>query len=190
MSHNTDNLYPSIKNEKTHQPEEQEIEVDLQNFNQAHLCEHEFEDGALCQMVAPSGEHFCRWHATAADRLERRYKYEKRRSKTAIKELIIPSIEDQYSLQLAIHEVMDAIIDGRADSRRAGHLLYALQISQNNIRKHFYFPRVRLTEGLLETCLEEQLEQERKAQRERGAMGKKPPQSISIASVIKEDTKA
>jgi hypothetical protein len=173
---------------KNSQTSEEQIEFDLYNFNEIHLCEHQFEDGAFCHMVAPAGDHFCRWHATADDRLQRRFKYDKRRSKFAIKELIIPLIEDQYSLQLAIHEVMDAIIDGRVDQRRAGHLLYALQISQNNIRGHFHFPRVRLTEALLETSLEEQLEEERKAQRERDVIRKKPPQSLKVPADLKEGT--
>jgi hypothetical protein len=100
----------------------------------------------------------------------------------AIKELVIPTIEDSYSLQVAIHAVMDAIIDGRADHGRAGHLLYALQISQNNIRGSFRFPRTRFTESHLEDLLQDELRAEREAERERAEKRKlkKPPQSIKI----------
>jgi hypothetical protein len=162
--------------------DEEEVNLDFYNRNTSHLCEHLFADGAFCKMVAPKGEQFCHWHATAEDREERRYKYEKRRSKTAIKGLIIQTIEDSYSLQLAIHEVMDAIIDGRADRTRAAQLLYALQISQNNIKGHFRFPRIRFNEFHLESLLEEQLKEEGKEKAERETLGKKPPQSITVAT--------
>jgi hypothetical protein len=168
-------LVSEIRNQLNQNQNEEEVEVNLFDRNNSHLCEHLFADGAFCKMVAPRDEQFCHWHATAEDREERRYKYEKRRSKTAIKGLIIQTIEDSYSLQLAIHEVMDAIIDGRADRTRAAQLLYALQISQNNIKGHFRFPRTRFNHMDLESLLEEE---QLKNNKEREALGKKPPQSI------------
>jgi hypothetical protein len=158
----------------------EEDEIDLENFEKLHSCQHVFHDGNDCLNVADPYEHFCRWHKTSADREARRITYSKRRNKNAIRDLNLPMIEDAESLQLAIHEVLDAIIDGRANDRRAGHLLYGLQISQNNIKDRLHFTRMKYSVFNLMNDLEEALEKRKAiglAQAPRPQEKKKSPES-------------
>lgn len=157
---------------------EHEEDIDFTDINQAHACEHVFHDGNTCMHVAPPGEQFCRWHDTAAKREERRMQWAaKRRNRKAIPDLDIPTIEDPQSLQIAIHEVMDAIIDGRLTDRRAGWLLYGLQLSRSNIKYHLHNPKMRYSLFNLIDDLEEDAKEKR--------ANKKRPQSITPSEVAK-----
>ena len=50
--------------------------------------------------------------------------------------IMLPPLEDSCGLQIALHEVLDAIVHQRIDSKRAGLLLYGLQIAaQLNARR-------------------------------------------------------
>lgn len=48
--------------------------------------------------------------------------------------LELPLLEDANAIQVAIQEIMQAILDRRIDSKRAGLLLYSLQLASSNIR--------------------------------------------------------
>jgi hypothetical protein len=169
-----------------------ELEVDLHDIKRDHLCFHTFHNGSFCDEVAMAGQRYCRWHSTAADRLARRVKASKRRTKEAIRDLLIPMIEDVYSHQIAVQEVMDAIIDGRLVDNRAAHLLYALQLAQNNIRKTMYFSHDKYTSASLENTLKEQLIEKlaakyRHADTEKRTAKKKPPQSEPAPSAVEKE---
>jgi hypothetical protein len=168
-----------------------EEDIDLNNFNEVHECEHVFHDGNSCMNVAGPQQHFCRWHRTAAEREERRISYaSRRRNKDQIEDLEIPTIEDPESLQIAIHEVMDAIIDGRLKNHQAGHLLYGLQLSLSNVKRRLHFPRTKYSVFNLINDLEEAFEErklEKQAAQERRALKKKPPQSVKLTD-LKEDS--
>ena len=165
---------------------EVEEEIDVTDISKPHACTHMFHDGNTCMNVAAPGEDFCFWHDTAAKREERRMHWAaKRRHKKAIPDLDIPTIEDPESLQIAIHEVMDAIIDGRLTDRRAGWLLYGLQLSRSNIKYQLKFNKMRYSLFNLMDDLEEEAE-ERKALRAE----KKLPQSASPEAEKEESTTA
>jgi hypothetical protein len=163
--------------------ETEEEDISLYNREDYHLCEHVFHDGSECQCVAGANHKYCHWHTTSEQRLARRTKYAKRRTKNSILGLVIPNIEDAYSLQVAVHEVIDAIVEGRVKDRSAGHLLYALQISQNNLKGKIALPTHRRSKLELKFFLETQLEDQREAERTRARerANKKPPQPARIA---------
>jgi len=48
--------------------------------------------------------------------------------------LELPLLEDANAVQVAIQEIMQAILDRRIDNKRAGLLLYSLQLASSNIR--------------------------------------------------------
>jgi len=48
--------------------------------------------------------------------------------------LTLPLLEDANAIQLTIQEIMQAILDRRIDSKRAGLLLYSLQLASSNVR--------------------------------------------------------
>ena len=52
--------------------------------------------------------------------------------------LALPVLEDAHSIQVAITQIMGLIISGDLDSKKAGHLLYALQIASSNLRHMRY----------------------------------------------------
>lgn len=169
-----------------------EEKIDMYDKTNLHLCGHKFHDGASCRCIARRNQRYCHWHTTSLQREARRVQHAKLRNKGAIRDMVIPTIEDPYSLQIAIHEVMDAIIDGRVKDRRAGHLLYALQLSQSNIRQKLELDSHRWGELELELYLESELEEKREAEklrRERREM-KKQPKSVPAPAAITEVTSA
>jgi hypothetical protein len=162
--------------------EVEEDDINLYNHEDYHLCEHVFHDGSECQCVAGAHHKYCHWHTTSAQRLARRTKYSNRRTKNSIPGLVIPTIEDPYSHQIAVHEVIDAIIEGRIKERSAGHLLYALQIAQNNLKGKIALPTHRRSKLELKWFLQAGLEDQREAENAQPCANKKPPQSAKPAA--------
>jgi len=159
-------------------------EVSITDINREHVCRHEFHDGSNCLGVAEAHQLYCRWHRTADERHQRRTSARSQRKGQAVLDFDLPMIEDPASLQIAIQEVLDAIVDGRIKDRQAGHLLYGLQISQNNVKGNLYIRRRRYDISDLLDDLEEQQQViaaaklERQKRREQN---KKPPQSATVA---------
>jgi hypothetical protein len=149
---------------------------DINDFESVHVCAHVFQDGSSCMNVAGPRQHYCRWHRTAAEREERLVAFSKRKNKNAIPDLDIPTIEDPESLQIAIHEVMDAIIDGRLEGRRA--------VSLSNVKRKLHFIRDRYSVfNLIDDLDEAQKEREQKKQEAAAKRAnKKPPQSAKPAA--------
>src|SRR5271170_5861131 len=86
------------------------------------------------------------------------------------------SLEDRGSIQLALSEIVTAIAESRIDPRRAGILLYALQIASSNA-KHQY--EIVCADSVDETVVTEQGE-------EMALEGAKagPPEEESLATLL------
>jgi hypothetical protein len=57
---------------------------------------------------------------------------------SSMDDITLPMLEDSASIQVAISQIVAALLSSRLDARRAGLLLYALQIASQNIdRKSF-----------------------------------------------------
>jgi hypothetical protein len=103
-----------------------------------YQCRHIFTDGRRCAsptLRSPGGhEPFCYYHHTtrgAASMTPREPPSGNRRSS-----FTLPLPEDRSSIQHSIGEVLRRIAANEIDSRRAGLLLYGLQIASLNLKKN------------------------------------------------------
>jgi hypothetical protein len=95
-------------------------------------CRHIFTDGHRCGSPSLRNELFCYYHHTTR-RPIRHSEIEAREGHRATFNLPIP--EDRSAIQLAIGEVLQRIAANDIDPRRAGLLLYGLQIASLNLPK-------------------------------------------------------
>jgi hypothetical protein len=93
-------------------------------------CRHVFTAGHRCASPCLRHEPFCYHHHTTrrpvANPAARR-----RRSTT----FTLPELEDRASIQLALGEILQRIAANDLDPKRAGHLLYGLQIAASLLPK-------------------------------------------------------
>jgi hypothetical protein len=92
----------------------------LVNATQAPRCQHIKVNGTRCGSPARHGRDHCCFHDSAARRNG---------------EFVLPIVEDAASLQLALNQVMQALIDKLIDQKTANTLLYALQIASANLKQ-------------------------------------------------------
>ena len=92
-----------------------------------HECRHIMPSGNKCKSPALRESAFCYYHVNL------------RRAtgpKGVFDSIELPPLEDSCGLQIALAQVLDAVIHQRIDSKRAGLLLYGLQIAaQLNARR-------------------------------------------------------
>jgi hypothetical protein len=93
-----------------------------------YKCRHIFLDGRRCGSPSLRREEFCYYHHTtrgaAADLRDRRAR---------MCEFELPPLEDRSSVLAAIAEVLQRIAACAIDNKRAGLLLYGLQIASLNL---------------------------------------------------------
>ncbi len=89
-------------------------------------CRHIFPDGHRCGSPSLRHEHFCYYHHTTRAQFKRpedpgapRYR----------EPFTLPIIEDRTSLQTALNQILQGIVTSELDCKRAGLLLYGLQIA-------------------------------------------------------------
>ncbi len=103
------------------------------------LCNHMKANGVWCGSPALRGHSYCHFH------------HQWRETKPNLKPeaqppaVELPLLEDANAIQVALQRVMQAILDGRLDNRKAGLLLYALQTAASNL-KNTFFEHPRLTQ--------------------------------------------
>ena len=91
-------------------------------------CRHIHADGRRCGSASLRGEEFCYFHHTSRKPVGNP---RARRSRAASFDLPLP--EDRAAIQLSIGEVLRRIASNQIDPRRAGLLLYGLQIASINL---------------------------------------------------------
>jgi hypothetical protein len=101
----------------------------MSNLPVRYHCRHVHLSGHRCGSPALRGEPFCYLHHTTRNPAPRPSPV-----------FQIPQLEDRATLQLAIAEVLARIAAGTLDPKRAGLLLYGLQIAQNNLPPHHFTP--------------------------------------------------
>jgi hypothetical protein len=89
------------------------------------LCRHIKTNGKRCQSPALVGTAFCYYHTRTHMMAAPNY--------LKFDDLKLPLLEDSASVQVAISKITDAFACSRIDARRAGLLLYAVQIASQNI---------------------------------------------------------
>lgn len=94
-------------------------------------CDHIKTNGAVCGAQRLRGCNFCYWHHKARVRLR---KHPGRPSQEATG-IVLPLLEDANSIQIALQQITQAVLDGRLDNKRAGLILYSLQLALTNVHR-------------------------------------------------------
>src|SRR5271170_2375744 len=132
-------------------------------------CRHIKTSGGKCGSPALRGRPYCYYHSRLKERAA-----QPRSPYLAIE--LPASLEDRGSIQLALSEIVTAIAESRIDPRRAGILLYALQIASSNAKHQ---DEIVCADSVDETVVTEQGE-------EMALEGAKagPPQEESLATLL------
>jgi hypothetical protein len=99
-----------------------------QTTTKRYQCRHIFTDGHRCGSPCLRHEEFCYYHHTTRRPVE---DLVQRRSRQSRFDLPLP--EDRSAIQCSIGEVLRRIASNEIDSKRAGLLLYGLQIASLNL---------------------------------------------------------
>jgi hypothetical protein len=92
-----------------------------------HECRHIMPSGSKCKSPALHESAFCYYHVNLRKSAA---------PKGTFDSIKLPPLEDSCGLRIALNEVLYAVVHQRIDSKRAGLLLYGLQIAaQLNARR-------------------------------------------------------
>ncbi len=95
-------------------------------------CEHVKANGHFCGSPAMRGRNYCFFHIIDIGRRLRLQRYAAHGLQAPPIEL--PLLEDAASIQLALMQVTDALLNGTLDRKTAGLVLYSLQTASSNLR--------------------------------------------------------
>ena len=95
-----------------------------------YQCRHIFTDGRRCASPCLRQQEFCYYHHTTRRPVANQTQRRSRRST-----FHLPLPEDRSAIQASIGEVLQRIAANQIDPRRAGLLLYGLQIASLNLPK-------------------------------------------------------
>lgn len=105
-------------------------------------CEHVRANGEFCGSPALRGRNYCFFHLT---QLGRRLRAERARAVASQLDqpesvlLELPVLEDANSIQIALMQVIDAVLNKRLDAKSGGVVLYGLQTASSNLRRGVTF---------------------------------------------------
>jgi hypothetical protein len=95
-------------------------------------CKHVKSNGEFCGSPALRGRDYCYFYLTV---LGRRLRMQKHIMKGENHHLQLPTLEDGDSIQMALMQVMEALLRDQIDNKLAGLLLYGLQIASSNLQQ-------------------------------------------------------
>jgi hypothetical protein len=102
----------------------------MSDTTKRYQCRHIFTDGRRCGSPCLKQEEFCYYHHTTRRPVQN---LRARRVRQAEFDLEIP--EDRGAIQISIGEVLRRIARNEIDPKRAGLLLYGLQIASLNLAR-------------------------------------------------------
>jgi hypothetical protein len=103
-------------------------------------CRHIMPSGARCHSPALREKPYCFYHMKLHRlEVEETAPQSSKNRKKRDTPLEITTVEDPGAVQLALTRVLDAIASERLDPRRAGQLLYGLQIAASLAMRHQQF---------------------------------------------------
>jgi hypothetical protein len=94
-------------------------------------CDCVKPNGHFCGSLALRGRDYCYFHLTCVGR---KLRAEKQHMMAAEPGFDLPPLEDINSIQVALMQVMDALVHHRIGTKVSGQLLYALQMATTNIK--------------------------------------------------------
>ncbi len=104
------------------------------------LCSHIMQNGAICEAVALRESDYCYFHHRTRERERRRLRLGGPPQANANTGIELPLLEDNNSIQIALQQVLEALLDRRIDPRRAALMLYGLQTAIGNLRHTRFEP--------------------------------------------------
>jgi hypothetical protein len=107
-------------------------------------CKHVKANGEFCGSPALRGRAHCYFHLTV---LGRRLRTQKHIMQGENHYLQLPTLEDANSIQMALMQVMEALLRDQIDNKLAGLLLYGLQIASSNLQQGANFAQGRKRHG-------------------------------------------
>ena len=110
----------------------EKLRENLESADRAPRCEKVREDGTVCGSPQMRGYRYCYAH--------------ERMLQTQSQKLELPAVEDANGIQMAIMRVQKALIDDEISEKKAGLLLYSLQMASSNL-KHTTFTAERQSGG-------------------------------------------
>lgn len=93
-------------------------------------CRHIRVNGLRCGAVSLRGESLCYYHHSS-----HRRRHQPPTGDPEREHIPVPLIEDRASIQIALNDIIARIATNAIDPRRAGLILYALQIASSNLPK-------------------------------------------------------
>ncbi len=93
------------------------------------LCNHIKTNGSVCESPALHDQEYCYFHTAQRQRIRRQ-----RRAARLNLPFQLPLLEDAASIQMAISDVLNALLAHQIDHKTAGLLLYGLQTAAVNVR--------------------------------------------------------
>jgi hypothetical protein len=93
-------------------------------------CDHLKEDGVYCDSPALRGQNFCYFHL---DLRARRMQAAQARRRGETCRFHFPVLEDMHAVQASLTLVLDALADDRIEPKRAGLMLYTLQLASTSL---------------------------------------------------------
>ncbi len=119
-------------------------------------CHHLKTNGLWCGSPALRGAAYCYFH-------EQWHRHRPRRRRSGQPPVLdLPLLEDANAIQIALQQVVQAIVNDELETRRAALLLYALQTASFNLKRTQFEP-VKLMENARWAALREQNEREKVA---------------------------
>ena len=129
----------------------EKLRQNLERADRAPRCEKVREDGTVCGSPQMKGYRYCYAH--------------ERMLQMQSQKLELPALEDANGIQMAIMRVQKALIDDEISEKKAGLLLYSLQMASSNL-KHTTFTDEQEGSGDGDGCgAGERREHERRHQR-------------------------
>ena len=104
------------------------------NTKKISQCEHIKANGLRCGSPALRERRYCYFHFCAHDLRRRRRQHPNA-------PFVLPLLEDANSIQMAIQQVAEAVLEERIDNKRAGLLLFALQTAASNLKNTDFEPK-------------------------------------------------
>ena len=94
-------------------------------------CQHIKTNGTQCGSPALRNQEFCHYHREARPE---RVEVCGENGQTC-GQVLVPVFEDASSIQAMVRQVAILLLQGKIDSKRAGQVLYALQIASANLKR-------------------------------------------------------
>jgi hypothetical protein len=152
-------------------------------------CNHLKPNGQFCQSPALNDDHYCYFHRSSRERIKRQLRHVRQQ-----RPLTIPPLEDLETIQLAVGDVLNALLSDRIDSKKAGLLLYGLQTAAHAVQKcnfelHQYDEQTTRYSEYEQASLEKEIEQEiREEERQLERAQKKAAKTAAASTTTPQST--